>query len=336
MGLYKLCEHKGRNRDRCEHPWWGSFRGVRVSLSKWANREIRSKAEAGDRATSSKKPHAARQLSTPHPGPDRRCHRHGHALRRDAGAPVCRHQPQRGLITLRGETTKSRKTRVVPVSTTRLRDVFAWLRRDVEGNPKPLEKRVFSNELGEPYRLFHRMWQSIVLKAHGHTPTWSPRLNYQGLSEEPQETFRRINLRWHDLRREYASRLVEHGVPLAQVRDLLGQASITTTERYDNQTLANLQVGAKLERGLAFGRLTPSDLPRGSLTAGQSPAATAVGDEATGKITVGYAPGFRSLPSTGVPMNRPPSWRHFGDGASGRSVGHLQGRILRRVCASHS
>ncbi len=46
MGLYKLCEHKGRNRDRCDHPWWGSFRGVRVSLSKWANREIRSKAEA--------------------------------------------------------------------------------------------------------------------------------------------------------------------------------------------------------------------------------------------------------------------------------------------------
>jgi hypothetical protein len=161
---------------------------------------------------------------------------------------------ERGLITLRGETTKSRKTRLVPISTTRLRDVFAWLRRDVEGNPKPLETRLFSNEVGEPYRLFHRMWQSIVLKAHGHTPTWNPRLNYQGLSDESQETFRRINLRWHDLRHEYASRLVEHGVPLAQVRDLLGHASITTTERYDNQTLANLQVAAaKLERGLGFG-----------------------------------------------------------------------------------
>ena len=47
MGLYKLCEDKGRTRDRCEHPWWGSFRGVRVSLSRWANREIHSKAEAG-------------------------------------------------------------------------------------------------------------------------------------------------------------------------------------------------------------------------------------------------------------------------------------------------
>lgn len=148
---------------------------------------------------------------------------------------------------------KSRKTRLVPIATTRLREVFAWLRWDVEGNPKPLEKRVFSNELGEPYRLFHRMWQSIVLKAHSHTPTWNPRLNHQGLSDESQETFRRINLRWHDLRHEYASRLVEHGVPLAQVRDLLGHASITTTERYDNQTLANLQVAAaKLERGLGF------------------------------------------------------------------------------------
>ena len=47
MGLYKLCAHTGRNRDRCEHPWWGSFRGVRVSLSKWTDREIRSRPEAG-------------------------------------------------------------------------------------------------------------------------------------------------------------------------------------------------------------------------------------------------------------------------------------------------
>ena len=40
MGLYKLCEHEGRARDRCEHAWWARFRHVRVSLEKWANREI--------------------------------------------------------------------------------------------------------------------------------------------------------------------------------------------------------------------------------------------------------------------------------------------------------
>jgi integrase len=342
MGLYKLCEHKGRNRDRCEHPWWGSFRGVRVSLTKWANREIRSKAEAGAvldemRMAMRAGTFDARGLAAPKAGPmtfrelaeiyreqhvipkrlamgknytwsvkpfvdrfgdralgdirtadvqdfiadlrkPRAVHRRGvrvlspsavnrivdllrHLLNWAVGRELLTSTPfkrgsetlikkfqednvrrrrideqeeaallaqapthiqalivaaidtgmrsgemlalrfadidlERGLITLRGETTKSRKTRLVPIATTRLRDVFAWLRRDVEGNPKPLETRVFSNEVGEPYRLFHRMWQSIVLKANGHTPTWNPRLNYQGLSDESQETFRRINLRW--------------------------------------------------------------------------------------------------------------------------------------------
>jgi hypothetical protein len=46
VGLFTPCEHKGRARDRCAHLWWGSFRGRRVSLGKWANREIHSKAEA--------------------------------------------------------------------------------------------------------------------------------------------------------------------------------------------------------------------------------------------------------------------------------------------------
>jgi site-specific recombinase XerD len=65
--------------------------------------------------------------------------------------------------------------------------------------------------------------------------------------------FRRIDLHWHDLRHEYASRLVEKGVALSQVRDLLGHASITTTERYDNQKLENLQAAAaRLESGKTF------------------------------------------------------------------------------------
>jgi site-specific recombinase XerD len=57
----------------------------------------------------------------------------------------------------------------------------------------------------------------------------------------------------HDMRHEYASRLVEHGVPLAQTRDLVGHASVTTRERYDNQKLENLQAAnAKMESGKTF------------------------------------------------------------------------------------
>ena len=47
--------------------------------------------------------------------------------------------------------------------------------------------------------------------------------------------------------------LVERGVPLAQVRDLLGHASILTTERYDNQKLEALQAAVeRLEGGKTF------------------------------------------------------------------------------------
>jgi site-specific recombinase XerD len=51
------------------------------------------------------------------------------------------------------------------------------------------------------------------------------------LGGECYQRFREINLQRHDLGHEYVSRLVERGVPLSQVRDLLGHASITTTER---------------------------------------------------------------------------------------------------------
>src|SRR5437667_8801173 len=52
MGLYKLCRHKERARDRCSHPWWGSFQYKghlhRASLARWADEKIDSKARAND------------------------------------------------------------------------------------------------------------------------------------------------------------------------------------------------------------------------------------------------------------------------------------------------
>ena len=159
----------------------------------------------------------------------------------------------RDLIVLRGATTKSRKSRVVPISTERLRAVLTWLRLDAEGEPRADSTLVFSDEIGDRLPHWHDTWLRTVLKAYGVKPKWSARLKYRGYPAESKAAYHRINLRWHDLRHQYASRLVEQGVPLAKVRDLLGHASITTSERYDNQKLENLQVAVtKLERGLAF------------------------------------------------------------------------------------
>jgi integrase len=159
---------------------------------------------------------------------------------------------KRRLITLRGETTKSRKTRVVPIGTSRLLAVLQWLRLDSAGELKSDDVPVFSNEVGEPLKTFKKAWLVAVLKAHGFDPHWRKGA-YKDLTNECQQRLREINLHWHDLRHEHASRLVERGVPLAQVRDLLGHASILTTERYDNQKLEALQAAVeRLEGGKTF------------------------------------------------------------------------------------
>ena len=406
MGLYKLCEHKGRARDRCEHAWWARYRHVRVSLEKWSNDELKTKtnaeevfddlkkavragtfdkrgveppreaapltfrqfadvykerhvfakglaigdtidyrlrpivdhfadkplaeiktADVEDFIADLRKPHLAGRRKTPRtlsPASinrtielmrhmmnwavgreylDRTPFRRGtetliRKLREDnqrrrrisedeearlleVTPPLLRSMIitaldtgtrqgemlalrfgdidwKRGLITLRGETTKSKKTRTVPIATTRLRAVLDWLRLDADGKEKPDEALVFSDEAGEPIGRFRTAWVTAVLKAHGVTPEWKS-YNWTALTPECHAAFRRINLHWHDLRHEYASRLVERGVPLAQVRDLLGHASITTTERYDNQKLENLQLAAaRLESGKSFDP-TPRD-----------------------------------------------------------------------------
>ena len=130
--------------------------------------------------------------------------------------------------------------------------VLEWLRLDAAGGDKTADTPVFSNEVGEATKTVRRAWTLAILKAHGIAPKWRTG-TYKDLAAESLQQFQAIDLHWHDLRHEHASRLVERGVPLAQVRDLLGHASIVTTERYDNQRLEALQATvARLEEGNTF------------------------------------------------------------------------------------
>ena len=174
-------------------------------------------------------------------------------------------------ITLRGQTTKSGKTRVVPISTQRLRAVIDWFRTDKKGQTRPGHAPLISNRVGGEIGRFRTAWEGTVLRAHGHVPKKGrplrdPKSN--NLTAEARKVFGGINLHWHDLRHEYACRLAERGVPITKIQYLLGHASVVTTERYIHHTLAELsKAAAVLESGGVFDPLSDPKV-------GQPPSAT--------------------------------------------------------------
>ena len=70
-------------------------------------------------------------------------------------------------------------------------------------------------------------------------------------------------LHFHDLRREFACRLLESSADLHDVRDFLGHANITTTSRYLQSTPARLErVQARMEEAVsAHGSHTDAKQP---------------------------------------------------------------------------
>src|SRR5205823_1819498 len=101
------------------------------------------------------------------------------------------------LLTVEGPTSKTRQTRHVPLNDEAMSVLTRW--REQSGN----RQRVFEIATG-----MKTAWPHLLKRA------------------------RIAGFRWHDLRHHFASRLVQRGVPLNTVRDLLGHSSIAMTLRY--------------------------------------------------------------------------------------------------------
>lgn len=110
----------------------------------------------------------------------------------------------RRILTIRGEIAKSRHTRHVPLNSTALETLQYW-REQSDGIG-----RVFKNANGERFDNTKTSWTKLMKDA-------------------------KINcFRWHDMRHDFASKLVIAGVDLNTVRELLGHSDIKMTLRYSH------------------------------------------------------------------------------------------------------
>ena len=136
------------------------------------------------------------------------------------------------------QTSKPGPGRLVPIAE-RLVAVLELARYDPAGRELPSDAYVFGNQVGGHVGSIKKAWQTAVLKAYGHQPKW---LRPSGqLTPELRATYQKIDLHFHDLRHEAASRWLEAGIPLHHVRALLGHSNIATTDTYLNAVSVELQ-----------------------------------------------------------------------------------------------
>ena len=98
-----------------------------------------------------------------------------------------------------------------------------------DGQELPQESFVFGNECGEPVTSIRTAWEKTCARA--------------GIRD----------LHFHDLRREFASRLLESSADLHDVQLFLGHAAVTTTSRYLQSTPVRLERALeRLEESAGF------------------------------------------------------------------------------------
>lgn len=137
---------------------------------------------------------------------------------------------------LEGEHTKSGKRRVVPLNEEARRAMLNRARYRAEFCPASLW--VFSHRNGERVGNVQNGFQAACKRAEI------------------------LNFRVHDLRHTCASWMVQHGVPLSEVRDVLGHAGIVMTERYAHLAPDNLKTAVSVLDRLRTGYAVSGEVGR--------------------------------------------------------------------------
>lgn len=107
------------------------------------------------------------------------------------------------MLTVTGSSAKNGKPRHIPLNDEALATMKGWRDQTEEG-----AELCFPGEKGEPMHDVRTSWGNLLEAAEIE------------------------NFRWHDMRHDFASKLVMGGVPLNTVRELLGHADMKMTLRY--------------------------------------------------------------------------------------------------------
>ena len=122
------------------------------------------------------------------------------------------------ILTVTAATAKSGHTRRVPLNREALEVLTAWHAR--QGKPKS-DAFVFPGHEGERMKRIDTSWESLMKAA------------------------KLKNFRLHDCRHHFASKLVQAGIDLYTVKELLGHSEIAMTERYSHLKPENLRAAVE-------------------------------------------------------------------------------------------
>jgi integrase len=147
-------------------------------------------------------------------------------------------------IGIPGHTTKDKENRRIPFDPEGR--LAAILRRRGKLGPDAF---VFGTESGAYQANIQTAWDTLRLMAY----QLEPRRDKDG-EHWNREQLRKIDLHWHDLRHEAASRLLADGVDIRVIQLMLGHASLQQTQRYLNVTDEELRKGLEVswKRGRAL------------------------------------------------------------------------------------